>query len=97
LTERVEHRPPGDAEDIGGHAVELDPGVPKGLVQLLGLALLFDLGLAVAGQLADCANRLGRHEARLEQAGLQQLAQPFGVLDVGLATGDLLDVAGVDQ
>jgi hypothetical protein len=29
LTQRVEHRAPGLAEDVGDHAVELDPGVPR--------------------------------------------------------------------
>jgi hypothetical protein len=28
---------------------------------------------------------------------LQQFGQPGGVLDVGLAAGDLLDVVGIDQ
>ena len=32
-----------------------------------------------------------------EQPGLGELAQPLGILDVGLATRDLLDVPGVDQ
>jgi hypothetical protein len=56
-----------------------------------------DLRLAVAGQVAERADRLGRHQAAAQQAGLQQLAQPLRVLDVGLAPGDLLDVPGVDQ
>jgi len=36
---------------------------------------------------AQRPDRLGRHEARLRQPGLQQLAEPLGVLDVGLAPG----------
>jgi hypothetical protein len=68
------------------------------LVQPGGLALaVLDLRLAVAGQVAERADRLGRHQAGAQQAGLQQLAQPLRVLDVGLAPGDLLDVPGVDQ
>jgi hypothetical protein len=51
--ERVEHRPPGDAEDVAGEAVELDPGVLEDLVQPVGLTLTFpDLRLAVAVQVA---------------------------------------------
>jgi len=52
---------------------------------------------AVAGQLPQLPDRLGRHEARPEQPRLEQLAQPGRVRDIGLAAGDLLDVAGVDQ
>jgi hypothetical protein len=37
--ERVEHRPPRDAEDVGGDAVELDPGVLERFMQAIGLAL----------------------------------------------------------
>ena len=81
-----------------GDAVELDAGVLEHLVQPVGLALtLADLRLAIARQIAQRADRLGRHEAGPQQPGLQQLAQPRGVRDVGLAAGDLLDVAGVDQ
>ena len=79
-------------------AAELDPGVLEDLVQPRGLALaVVDLRLAIPGQVAQRADRLGRHEARLQQAGLQQLAEPLRVLDVGLASGDLLDVPGVDE
>ena len=48
--ERVEHRAPGGAQDVGGDAVvELDAGVLQRLVQPVGLALaLGDLGLAIA-------------------------------------------------
>ena len=53
--------------------------------------------LAVARQVAQRADRLGRHEAGAQQPGLQQLAQPGRVGDVGLAARDLLDVAGVDE
>ena len=48
-------------------------------------------------QVAQLADRRGRHEAGREQAVLQQLGDPLGVLDVGLAARDLLDVVGVDQ
>ena len=49
--ERVEHRPAGLAEDVGGDAVELDAGVLERLVQPVGLALaLRDLRLAIPRQ-----------------------------------------------
>ena len=89
---------PGLAEDVGGDAVELDPGVLEHLVQPVGLALaLRDLRLAVAGQVPQRPDRLGRHEARPQQARLGQLAQPRGVGHVGLAARDLLDMTRVDQ
>src|SRR6266536_242084 len=89
---------PGGSEDVGGDAVELDPGVLEGLVQPVGLALaLPDLRLAVAGQVAQGADRLRRHEARLQQHGLEQLAEPGRVGNVGLAAGHLLDMTRVDE
>ena len=56
-----------------------------------------DLRLAIAGQLAQLADRLGRHEVRLQQPGLSELAQPRRIRQIGLAPRDLLDVASVDQ
>jgi hypothetical protein len=87
--QRVEHRPPGDAEDVGGDAVELDAGVLQRLVQPVRFALtLSDLCLAVPRQRPEPPLRLGRDEATAQQPGLHQLAEPLGVLDVGLAAGD---------
>src|SRR3954470_7903149 len=75
-----------------------DPGVLHDLVQPVHLALtVADLALAIARQVAQRADRLGRHQAGPQQPGLEQLAQPLRVLDVGLAAGDLLDMARVDQ
>ena len=58
---------------------------------------LLDLRLAIAREVAQLADRLGRHEAGLQQPRFGELAQPRRVRDVGLAARDLLDVAGVDQ
>ncbi len=67
-------------------------------MQPLGFALaLGDLRLAVARELAQVADRLGRHEVGLQQPGLGELAQPRRVGQVGLAARDLLDVTRVDQ
>src|SRR6266508_5276851 len=53
------------------------PGVLQHLVQPLDLpAALLDLGLAVAGQLAQLPDRPGRHEAGADQAMLDQLTDP---------------------
>src|SRR5215204_1830607 len=53
--------------------------------------------LAVAGQIPQLADRRWRHEAAAQQPTLQQLTQPGGITDIGLAAGQDLDVAGVDQ
>ena len=96
--ERVEHQAARDAEDVRGDAIELDVGVLQRLVQPIGLALaLGDLRLAIAGQQPQRPDRLGRHEAALQQPGLGKLAQPRRVAHVGLAARDLLDVPGVDE
>ncbi len=61
-----------------GDAVELDPGVLQDLVQPRGLALaLSDLRLAIAGQVTQRPDRLGRHEARPQKPALKQLRQPL--------------------
>jgi hypothetical protein len=73
--ERIEHVAAGLAHDVAGHAAELDPGVLEDLVQARGLALaVVDLRLAIAGQIAQRADRLWRHQARPEQPGLDELA-----------------------
>jgi len=96
--QRIEHVAPGLAHHVRRDAVELDPGVLQGLVQPVDLTrALLDLRLAIAREIPQPANRLGRHEARLEQPGLGKPAQPGGVRDVGLAARDRLDVARVDQ
>jgi hypothetical protein len=72
LAERVEHRPAGLAEDVARDAIELDAGVLQGLMQPVGLPLaLLDLGLAIAGEVAQLSDRLGRHEARPQQPGFK--------------------------
>jgi hypothetical protein len=98
VAERVKHRPTRDSKDVGRDAVELDPRVLERLVQPVGLALaLLHLRLAVAGQLPQRPDRLRRHEACSEQPGLEQLAQPLGVLDVGLPPRDVLHTPRVHE
>ena len=98
LAERLEHRLARCAEHVGGDARELDVGVLEQLLQAVRLArALPHQRLAIAGQVAQLADRLGRHEARAQEPMLEQLAQPLRVLHVGLAPGHVLDVLGVDQ
>src|SRR3954466_7344860 len=84
--QRVEHVAPGLAHHVRCDAVELDAGVFERLVQPVDLAgALLDLRLAIAREVAQLAERLRAHEARLP-------AQPRGVGDVGLASRHLLDM-----
>src|SRR5215210_417839 len=55
-------------------------------MQSVGLALtIADLRLAIAHQVTQVADRLGRHQARPQQSGLGEPTQPGGVRNVGLA------------
>ena len=65
--------------------------------RLASRAALLDLGLAIAGEVPERPDRLGRHEARAQEPGLGELGEPRRVGDVGLSAGDLLDVAGVHE
>ena len=58
---------------------------------------LFDLRLAVAGEVPEIPNLLGRHEAGAHKTVLNQLADPLGVFDVGLPAGDVLEVPSVEK
>jgi len=94
--QRVEHPPCGHAEHLRGDRRELDAGVLQGLLDALDLAAAFlDLGLAVADHVAQLALRTRRHEALTDEAVLDQLAAPLGVLDVALAPGNVTQVTGV--
>ena len=77
---------------------QLDVGVLQHLLDPVGHRgpLADQLG-PLPRQVAQLADRRRRDEAGREQAVLEQLGDPLGVLDVGLAAGDLLDVLGVDQ
>jgi hypothetical protein len=67
------------------------PGVLQDLVQPLDLSAAFlDLGLAVAGQLAQLPDRAGWHEAGPDQPVLDQLGDPGRIGHVGLAAGHVV-------
>ena len=77
---------------------KFDAGVLEHLVEALGLsASLFDLGLAIAGEVAQLADLFGRHEARAHQAVLDELTDPLGVAHVGLSSRDITQVPGVQD
>ena len=93
-----QHRPTRGAQHVGGDRVELDAGVLQGLLDALALGGMgLDQPLAIPGQVAQLADRGRGHEAAPQQPMLQQLCQPGSVADIGLAAGQDLDVAGVDQ
>jgi hypothetical protein len=58
---------------------------------------LVDLCLAQPGQIAQPSDFRRRHEAGPDQSVLHELADPFGVFDVGLAAGDVAQLLGVEQ
>ncbi len=58
---------------------------------------LLDEELAVPGEIAQFTNRGGWHKAGTDEAVLEELGDPDGVVDVGLAAGDLGDLRGVGQ
>jgi hypothetical protein len=96
--ERLEHRPPGGAEHIGGDGGERDGGRLQDLLDSIGVpGAVLDQLPAEAGQLAQFADGRRRHETRPEPAMLQQPPDPLAILDVGLPPGHRLDVLGVDE
>ena len=94
----TDHRPARGAEDVGGDAGQLDVGPLQHLLDAVGHRRLLgdELG-PLPRQVAQLADRLRRHEAPGQEPVGQQLGDPLGVLDVGLAPRDLPHVAGVDQ
>jgi hypothetical protein len=52
---------------------------------------------AVAGEVAQVALRGGRDAAGAQQAVAQQIRQPLGILDIGLAPRDDLGMLRVDD
>src|SRR5207245_1971495 len=92
--ERLEHRPAGHAQDVGGDGTKLDVRPLERLVEPLGLAAaLLDQPSPVADELAQLALAAVRDVAAAEQAVAQQIGDPLGVLHVGLAAGDRLETA----
>jgi hypothetical protein len=88
VDQRVEHRSAGDTDDAGGDRAKFDAGVFEVFLQPLHFPGAFlDDRLAVAGQVPQLADRWRGNEGWADQPVLDQLRDPFGVLDVGLAAG----------
>src|SRR5262245_37092387 len=58
---------------------------------------LLDLRFAVAGEVPQGADRLRRGAGRAHSPMLDELAKPYGVRHVGLAAGDVPQVARIEQ
>jgi hypothetical protein len=86
------------AREVAEHNAELEIGVLQDLFDALhvGAALTHEL-LARAGEGARFLHRHGRHETGADQPMGEQIGEPHGVVDVGLAPGHVLDVRGVGQ
>ena len=96
--DRPKHSPARDAQHVAGDAGQLDVGVLQHLVDAVDHRRpVADQFGPLPGQLAEFTDRGRRDEAGGEQAVLEQLGDPLGILDVGLAAGDGLESLGVDQ
>ena len=90
--------PAGHAEDVRGDRAELDVGALERLVEPLRLARsLLDQAAPVADELALLALAAIGDEAAAQQAVAEQVGDPLGIADIGLAPGHGPDVAGVDD
>ena len=93
-----DHLAAGQTHDVGDRRVELDVGVFQRLLQALDMpAALPRQLLAGAPPVAHLLGLLIRHKAAADQATGQQIGQPGGVVDVGLAPGHVLDVHRICQ
>jgi hypothetical protein len=94
----AQHRPTRDAQHVGGDRAQLDAGVLQRLLDPLALGTVgLDQPLAVADKIPQLPDLRRGHEAAPQQPTLQQLSKPGRIADVGLAAGQNLDVARVDQ
>jgi hypothetical protein len=76
----------------------LDVGALQHLLQTVHLLRsLLHQRLAIARQLPQCPDRLGRDKTRFEQAMPQQVGQPFGIFHIRLAPGHRLHMLRVHQ
>jgi hypothetical protein len=94
----LEHGPSGGTEQARRDRGELDAGVFEHLVEAVGVArALLDEEFPVAGEITELADRRGRDEAGPNEAALEELGDPGGVVEVRLAARDLGDVGRVGQ
>ena len=97
--QRLQHVPPGDAEDVADHRGQLDLGVFEQLLRPLLLpGPLLDKGAPVTAQIPQLPLPGRRHERRAQHPPLRQLAQPHRIQPAGLrAAGHVPVVTGIDH
>jgi hypothetical protein len=94
----LDHGPPTHAQHIGRHRGQLDVGGFKHLLHAIDQHRSgTNKVAAVASQITQLTLRNRRNKARTQQTVLQQLGDPLRILDVGLATGHVLDMGGIHQ
>ena len=95
---RLDHLAARDAHDVADDRVELDVSFFEGFLDSLGVTgLLADELLARPLQRAQLLDIFVWDEARLDQAKGQKIGDPGGVIDVGLAARNVLDVRRIGQ
>ena len=96
--EGAEDREAGRADDVADDTREEEVHLRERFLYALDIgAGGLDEHIAVAHEGAEGEDRAGGAKAAAQQPDRVQLAEPLAVLDVALAAGDVLDVAGIDQ
>ena len=96
--EGAEDREPGLADDVADHARQEEVHLDQSLLHPLDVGTgVLDERIPMAQHGAEGEDRGGGPKAAAQQADTVELAQPLTVLDIALATRDVLDVAGVDE
>ena len=98
LDQGLQHQPARHAGDVTRDAGKFDSGVLQQLLQPLDLPAAFaGHHRPGPGQVAQLPDRRRGHERSPDQPVRAELGQPGRVRDVALATGEVLDLAGVDE
>src|ERR671930_200215 len=96
--EGVEEAAAGHAEDIGEHAGELEIGELERFLDAQGMAGLFaDQLRPSTSEVAQLLQRRLGDETAADEAVGEEVGDPGGVVDVGLAPRDVADVHGVGE
>jgi hypothetical protein len=95
---RREHLAGALAHQITCDRRELDSGIFQHLWQAIDRAgTFFDDAGAIPGKFAPFPLESRRDKAGAKQAMLHQIGDPFGIFQVGLASGDSFEVVRIDD
>jgi hypothetical protein len=98
VEQAVDHGAGRHPVGVGDDRREADAGIAQEAHQAVFLRRQHGRGsVVVAADLAQVAQFLRRDETAAQQPGACQHRQPLGVAGIGLATGHLLDVLGIDH